>query len=139
MGRNDSRSPPRRGGGGGGRGRDRSRSRGGGRGGRGGGGPEEWGTSGVIVEKRDSGFGFIRPDSGKVNDQDLYFHAKECKCSFDELRTDDAVTYVADYDDRKGKFMATQVQLKGGGGGGGGGRKRDDSRGRDDSRRRGRR
>eukprot|EP00913_Durusdinium_trenchii_P030377 g28454.t1 len=32
----------------------------------------EWGTSGVIVDLKGSGFGFIRPDTGKVNDKDLF-------------------------------------------------------------------
>merc|ERR1711957_1032665 len=77
-GRSPSQSPPRKGS------RrqasdSRSKSRGGrgGSGGGGGGGDSDlaqWGTGGVIVDLKPSGFGFIRPNSGKVNDKDLYFH-----------------------------------------------------------------
>jgi len=101
---------------------------------------EEWGTDGTVVDLRKSGFGFIRPSSGKVNNQDLYFHAKECdkNSPFDELRLDDEVTYEVAHDDRSGKAMAIKVCMKGGGGS----KKkssRKDSRDRSDSRDRRRR
>ncbi|CAE8598474.1 unnamed protein product, partial [Polarella glacialis] len=116
------RSPPRRR-------RDDSRSRsrgrsGGGRGGRGGGGRSgggggggnlsEWGTAGVIVDLKGSGFGFIRPDSGKVDDKDLYFHCTAVgkKNPFDELRINDEVTYECVRDERKGIPTAKNVSLK---------------------------
>ncbi|CAJ1409047.1 unnamed protein product [Effrenium voratum] len=128
--RSDSRSDSRPRGGGRGRSRsprrskrDDSRSRGRGRGSRSAGRPgealSEWGTSGVIVDLKGSGFGFIRPDTGKVNDKDLYFHctAVNKACPFDELRVNDEVTYEAIRDDRKGHPTAKNVTLKNGGGG----------------------
>ncbi len=39
----------------------------------------EWGTSGVIQELKVAGIGFIRPDTGKVDDKDLFFHKSELK------------------------------------------------------------
>eukprot|EP00439_Symbiodinium_sp_Y106_P039985 s4385_g4.t2 len=129
--RSDSRSDsrPRRGSG---RGRSRSAKRGrrddsrdrgrrGGRsrsdGGRPGEALSEWGTSGVIVDLKGSGFGFIRPDTGKVNDKDLYFHCTAVNKSvpFDELRVNDEVNYEAVRDDRKGHPTAKNVTLKNGG------------------------
>eukprot|EP00930_Biecheleria_cincta_P030396 TRINITY_DN21056_c0_g1_i1.p1 TRINITY_DN21056_c0_g1~~TRINITY_DN21056_c0_g1_i1.p1 ORF type:complete len:170 (-),score=22.22 TRINITY_DN21056_c0_g1_i1:200-664(-) len=102
-------------------GRDRDRGGGGG-GGRGGGGSDggrltEWGTSGVIVELKSGGFGFIRPDTGKVDDRDLFFHnsAVERGTVFDDLQVDDEVTYEACMDDRKGQATAKKVCLRGGG------------------------
>eukprot|EP00747_Dinoflagellata_sp_TGD_P114811 gnl/TRDRNA2_/TRDRNA2_172007_c0_seq5.p1 gnl/TRDRNA2_/TRDRNA2_172007_c0~~gnl/TRDRNA2_/TRDRNA2_172007_c0_seq5.p1 ORF type:complete len:144 (+),score=10.54 gnl/TRDRNA2_/TRDRNA2_172007_c0_seq5:90-521(+) len=127
--RNDSRDR--------GRGRDRSRSRGNNRG-----GPraEDWGNEGTIMQLKSSGFGFIRPNGGQVDDGngragDLYFHAKECSrdTPFDEMQVDDTVTYVPEKDDRSGKWMGTQVTLKGGG------KKKSSRRDRSDSRRRSRR
>ncbi|CAJ1409048.1 unnamed protein product [Effrenium voratum] len=125
--RSDSRSDSRPRGGGRGRSRsprrskrDDSRSRGRGRGSRSAGEAlSEWGTSGVIVDLKGSGFGFIRPDTGKVNDKDLYFHctAVNKACPFDELRVNDEVTYEAIRDDRKGHPTAKNVTLKNGGGG----------------------
>eukprot|EP00441_Pelagodinium_beii_P020683 CAMPEP_0197656030 /NCGR_PEP_ID=MMETSP1338-20131121/39898_1 /TAXON_ID=43686 ORGANISM="Pelagodinium beii, Strain RCC1491" /NCGR_SAMPLE_ID=MMETSP1338 /ASSEMBLY_ACC=CAM_ASM_000754 /LENGTH=151 /DNA_ID=CAMNT_0043231821 /DNA_START=44 /DNA_END=499 /DNA_ORIENTATION=+ len=142
--RSESRSPPRR--------RDRSRSNRksrrkdsrsksrGGRGGRGGGGGgslSEWGTEGVVVDLKGSGFGFIRPDSGKVNDKDLYFHCTAVSkgSAFDELRVNDEVTYEAVRDERKGHPTAKNVTLKNGGGSS----KRKDSRSRSKSKSRDRR
>eukprot|EP00931_Biecheleriopsis_adriatica_P011900 TRINITY_DN112998_c0_g1_i1.p1 TRINITY_DN112998_c0_g1~~TRINITY_DN112998_c0_g1_i1.p1 ORF type:complete len:133 (-),score=28.30 TRINITY_DN112998_c0_g1_i1:111-509(-) len=128
----DSRSPPRK------SRRDRSRSRSGGRDKK----PslDEWGSDGTIVDLRKSGFGFIRPSTGKVNNMDLYFHAKECdkNSPFDEMRLDDEVSYEVAYDDRNGKAMAVKVSMKEGGGS----KKkssRKDSRSRSDSRDRRRR
>ncbi|CAE7031831.1 BCS1 [Symbiodinium sp. CCMP2592] len=64
-----------------------------------------------------SGFGFIRPDTGKVNDKDLYFHCTAVNKSvpFDELRVNDEVNYEAVRDDRKGHPTAKNVSLKNGG------------------------
>merc|ERR1719362_374636 len=70
-----------------------------------------------------SGFGFIRPDIGKVNDKDLYFHCTACSrdTTFDQLHLDDKVSYEPIMDDRKKQPTASNVQLISGGGGGGGG------------------
>mmetsp|Transcript_63607 Transcript_63607/g.110850 ORF Transcript_63607/g.110850 Transcript_63607/m.110850 type:complete len:163 (-) Transcript_63607:47-535(-) len=117
--------------------RSRSRGRGGGgrggRGGRGGGGGgsdlSEWGKQGVIVDLKASGFGFIRPDTGKVNDKDLYFHCTSVNkdCPFDELRINDEVSYEPVRDERKGHPIAKNVKLVNGGSKG---KARDDSRDR---------
>eukprot|EP00747_Dinoflagellata_sp_TGD_P114812 gnl/TRDRNA2_/TRDRNA2_172007_c0_seq6.p1 gnl/TRDRNA2_/TRDRNA2_172007_c0~~gnl/TRDRNA2_/TRDRNA2_172007_c0_seq6.p1 ORF type:complete len:146 (+),score=8.17 gnl/TRDRNA2_/TRDRNA2_172007_c0_seq6:90-527(+) len=129
--RNDSRDR--------GRGRDRSRSRGNNRG-----GPraEDWGNEGTIMQLKSSGFGFIRPNGGQVDDGngragDLYFHAKECSrdTPFADMQVNDLVSYVPSEDDRTGKWMATKVTIVGGGKK----KSRKDSRGRSDSRRRSRR
>eukprot|EP00929_Paragymnodinium_shiwhaense_P060490 TRINITY_DN30203_c0_g1_i1.p1 TRINITY_DN30203_c0_g1~~TRINITY_DN30203_c0_g1_i1.p1 ORF type:complete len:149 (-),score=16.35 TRINITY_DN30203_c0_g1_i1:271-717(-) len=133
----DSRSDSRRrGGGGGGRGRSRSggrgrgRSRGSPRGGRG--QLENYGNKGKIVEKKPSGFGFIRPESGQVDGNDLYFHCSACNTAFDQLERDDLVTYTVGRDERNGRAIAKDVRALDEGGskrGGGGGRGRDrDSR-----------
>eukprot|EP00438_Fugacium_kawagutii_P023937 Skav200977 [mRNA] locus=scaffold1596:38894:43843:- [translate_table: standard] len=113
-GRGRSRTPPRR------SRRDDSRDRG--RRSRSGGRGDtmnlaEWGTSGVIVDLKGSGFGFIRPDTGKVNDKDLYFHctAVNKACPFDELRVNDEVSYEAVRDERKNHPTARNVTLKNGG------------------------
>mmetsp|Transcript_69459 Transcript_69459/g.125238 ORF Transcript_69459/g.125238 Transcript_69459/m.125238 type:complete len:172 (-) Transcript_69459:41-556(-) len=128
--RRDSRSRSRgRGGrGGGGRSREKeaSRSRSGGRGGRGGGGGgrggakevsgkplPEWGTAGVIQELKSGGIGFIRPDSGKVDDKDLFFHKSALKnYSFDDLQIGEEVTYEAQLDEAKNKAAARNILLK---------------------------
>merc|ERR1719408_292426 len=100
----------------------RSRSRGGKRGGGGGGSHsdelKQWGDSGIIVDLKPSGFGFIRPHTGKVNDKDLYFHCKSVdkSCTFDEFRVNDEVTYDVAWDDRKGGPIGKNVALVDGGG-----------------------
>mmetsp|Transcript_53554 Transcript_53554/g.83379 ORF Transcript_53554/g.83379 Transcript_53554/m.83379 type:complete len:155 (+) Transcript_53554:50-514(+) len=114
----------------------RSRSRGGKRASGGGGGDSElrqWDTAGVVIDLKPSGFGFIRPNSGKVNDKDLYFHctAVNRNTPFDELRVQDEVTYEVVRDEKKGAPVAKNITRVGSGGGSrGGGRKskRDDSR-----------
>mmetsp|Transcript_111502 Transcript_111502/g.193256 ORF Transcript_111502/g.193256 Transcript_111502/m.193256 type:complete len:164 (-) Transcript_111502:61-552(-) len=136
-GRSPSRSPPRRSRRPPSDSRSRSRGRGGRGGGRGGGGGgddlSEWGDKGVIVDLKGSGFGFIRPDTGKVNDKDLYFHCTAVNKSnpFDELRVNDEVSYEPVRDERKGQPVAKNVQLLNGGSKG---KSRKDSRDRDDSR-----
>merc|ERR1719316_1702172 len=118
-----SRSPPRRD-----SRRDRrdSRSRSRGRGGD----CAEWGTSGEVVELKNSGIGFIRPHTGKVDDKDLFFHSSGVKGNkFDDLQIGDEVEYETEWDNNKGKPKAIQIVCKSGGGrrggGGGGGRKKD--------------
>eukprot|EP00929_Paragymnodinium_shiwhaense_P060224 TRINITY_DN300_c1_g1_i1.p1 TRINITY_DN300_c1_g1~~TRINITY_DN300_c1_g1_i1.p1 ORF type:complete len:157 (-),score=40.48 TRINITY_DN300_c1_g1_i1:265-735(-) len=128
----DSRSDSRRrggggGGGGGGRGRSRKRSRSPGRG-----SLDQYGNKGKVVDKKASGFGFIRPESGQVDGNDLYFHCSACKTSFDTLQLDDLVTYEVGRDKRNGRALAESVQLIGGNG-----KSRDDSRDRDSGRGRG--
>merc|ERR1711972_99191 len=107
-GRSPSASPPRRGRGGGGRDRSRSRGRGGG-----GGGVDvaEWGTAGIIVDLKPSGFGFIRPDTGKVDDKDLYFHSSTVvkPHTFDSMRLGDIVTYTVGVDERRNQATAKDV------------------------------
>lgn len=69
------------------------------------------------MDLKGSGFGFIRPDTGKVNDKDLYFHctAVNKNCPFDELRVNDEVSYEAIIDERKNHPTARNVTLKNGG------------------------
>merc|ERR1740121_1352790 len=86
----------------------------------------EWGTSGEIMDVKASGIGFIRPDTGKVDDRDLFFHSSGVKGQlFDELRVGDHVSYVALMDERKGKAHAQNIVRSDGGGGGGKSRKKD--------------
>lgn len=113
--------------GGGGRGRSRSRGRGGGGGGGGGrGGAKEGpGTGELLRWNADKGFGFIKPDKG---DEDLFCHVSALLDGDGSVRDGDRVRFVVEYDDRKGKLRALQVEVDGGGGGkrgGGGGRGRD--------------
>mmetsp|Transcript_97778 Transcript_97778/g.174208 ORF Transcript_97778/g.174208 Transcript_97778/m.174208 type:complete len:147 (+) Transcript_97778:47-487(+) len=106
----------------------RSRSRGRDRGGRGGdrggdrGAPKkeenlkelpEWGKAGVIQDLKPGGIGFIRPDSGKVEDKDLFFHKSALtNGNFDELQIGEEVTYVAVMDAAKSKAAARNITLK---------------------------
>merc|ERR1711976_568604 len=91
---------------------------------------KQWGDKGIIVGLN-RGFGFIRPDTGKVDDRDLFFLASGLNRdnAFDDLQLDDEVTYEVTMDDRGQKPLAKNVTVQGGGG-------RD--RGRKDSRDRGR-
>eukprot|EP00931_Biecheleriopsis_adriatica_P096667 TRINITY_DN70321_c0_g1_i1.p1 TRINITY_DN70321_c0_g1~~TRINITY_DN70321_c0_g1_i1.p1 ORF type:complete len:159 (+),score=12.21 TRINITY_DN70321_c0_g1_i1:66-479(+) len=132
--RSDSRSPPRKS-----RKDSRSRSRGRKGGGSSGGTKmSEWGSSGVIVDLKTSGFGFIRPDTGKVDDKDLFFHstAVDRGTVFDDLQVDDEVTYEAVLDERKNQATAKKVSLVSGGGRSKKSRRKDDSRSPSRSRRR---
>merc|ERR1719491_1265894 len=100
-----------------GRADSRSRSRGGG----GGEDLKAWGTEGTIVGLQQSGFGFIRPSTGKVDDKDLHFHCTACSrdSPFDQLQRDDKVSYEVELDDRRNQPTATKVQIISSGGGGG--------------------
>ena len=65
----------------------------------------------------EKGFGFITPDDGS---EDVFAHVKECP-DLEGAQPGDAVYYDTKYDDRKGKYNATNLSMKSGGGGGGGG------------------
>merc|ERR1712124_244811 len=95
---------------------------------------KEWGDSGIIVQLKDQGIGFIRPHSGKVDDRDLFFHKSALvNVQFDDLQTDDEVTYEPVVDSMKGKAMASNIKLVNGKSksrGGGRGGSRSASRGR---------
>ncbi|CAK0900042.1 unnamed protein product [Prorocentrum cordatum] len=64
----------------------------------------------------EKGFGFITPDDGS---EDVFAHVKE-NPALNDCQQGDSVSYDAEYDDRKGKYKA--VNLNSGGGGGGGGK-----------------
>merc|ERR1712226_1821494 len=68
---------------------------------------------------QEKGFGFITPDDGS---DDVFAHVKECP-DLEGCQAGDAVSYDTKWDDRKGKYSATNVSVSGGGGGGGGGGK----------------
>ena len=69
----------------------------------------------------DKGFGFITPDDGS---EDVFAHVKECT-ELEGCGQGDAVAYDTKWDDRKGKYNATNFSVTGAksGGGGGGGRR----------------
>merc|ERR1711966_543465 len=67
---------------------------------------------------QDKGFGFITPDDGS---EDVFAHVKECP-ELEGAQPGDAVNYDTKYDDRKGKYNATNLSVSGGGGGGGKGK-----------------
>eukprot|EP00440_Ansanella_granifera_P004880 gb/GFBE01005293.1/.p1 GENE.gb/GFBE01005293.1/~~gb/GFBE01005293.1/.p1 ORF type:complete len:156 (+),score=37.66 gb/GFBE01005293.1/:1-468(+) len=77
----------------------------------------------------EKGFGFIRPDDGG---DDYFCHVTGLLDGDGSVQDGDAVKFRVEYDDRKGKDRAVDVEVAGGGGGGGGGRS-----GRDRSRSRG--
>ncbi|CAE8718558.1 unnamed protein product [Polarella glacialis] len=83
--------------------------------------------SGVMVRwNEDKGFGFIKPDDGG---DDLFAHVSQLLDGEGSVRDRDEVRFKIEYDDRKGKDRATNVEVIGGGGGrGGGGRSRSRSR-----------
>ena len=64
----------------------------------------------------EKGFGFITPDDGS---EDVFAHVKD-NPALNDCQQGDAVSYDAEYDDRKGKYKA--VNLSGSSGGGGGGK-----------------
>ena len=63
----------------------------------------------------EKGFGFITPDDGSA---DVFAHVKECP-ELEGAQPGDAVNYDTKWDDRKGKYNATNFSTSGGGGGGG--------------------
>mmetsp|Transcript_23356 Transcript_23356/g.40003 ORF Transcript_23356/g.40003 Transcript_23356/m.40003 type:complete len:199 (-) Transcript_23356:26-622(-) len=141
--RSPSREPSARRGG-----RDRrSRSRSRGRGGRGRQGGRDdnfdYGNSGIIIQIKSSGFGFIKPDTSKDDDHNLYFHASGVGGgnSFDSFHQRDKVMYDIGVDERRGQTIAKNVRFARSEGSSRdrGRRRRDDSRdrgrGRSDSRR----
>lgn len=65
----------------------------------------------------DKGFGFIVPDDGG---DDVFIHVKDL-VNAEGLEQGDQVTFDTEYDDRKGKYKASNCSSTGGGGGGGGG------------------
>merc|ERR1712203_701870 len=76
-------------------------------------------TSGTIKKFfEDKGFGFITPNDGG---DDVFAHVKECP-DLEGCSAGDAVNYDTKWDDRKGKYNATNLSVSGGGGGGGKGR-----------------
>merc|ERR1712072_1069224 len=64
----------------------------------------------------EKGFGFITPDDSS---EDVFAHVKECP-DLGGCQPGDAVNYDTRWDDRKGKYNATNLSASGGGGGGGG-------------------
>ncbi|CAE8695009.1 unnamed protein product [Polarella glacialis] len=78
-------------------------------------------TGRVIRWNSDKGFGFIKPDE---DGDDLFAHVSQLLDGEGSVRDGDEVRFKIEYDDRKGKDRATNVELVGGGGGGGGGRSR---------------
>ena len=64
----------------------------------------------------DKGFGFVTPDEGG---DDVFVHVKDSP-DLEGCQQGDAVTYDAEWDDRKGKYKGVNVSVSGGGGGGGG-------------------
>lgn len=75
----------------------------------------------MVKWNADKGFGFIKPDDGG---EDLFCHVSSLLDGDGSVRDGDAVTFKKDYDDRKGKDRAIDVEVSGGGGG----RKRSRSR-----------
>mmetsp|Transcript_102239 Transcript_102239/g.181545 ORF Transcript_102239/g.181545 Transcript_102239/m.181545 type:complete len:99 (-) Transcript_102239:173-469(-) len=65
----------------------------------------------------DKGFGFVTPDEGG---DDVFVHVKD-NPDLEGCQQGDAVTYDAEWDDRKGKYKGTNLSVSGGSGGGGGG------------------
>ena len=65
----------------------------------------------------EKGFGFLAPDDGG---EDVFVH-RSALVDAEALEQGDQVTFDSEYDDRKGKYRAANVSVKGGGGGGGGG------------------
>ena len=60
----------------------------------------------------DKGFGFITPDDGSEN---VFAHVTECP-ELEECQAGDAVNYDTEWNERKGKYNATNVSMRGSGG-----------------------
>jgi CspA family cold shock protein len=83
--------------------------------------------SGVMKRwNSEKGFGFIKTDDGG---RDLFCHVRDLLGGEGSVQVGDAVKFRSEYDDRRGKDRAVDVEVSGGGGGG--------SRGSDRSRPRG--
>merc|ERR1719271_1374767 len=110
--RDDSRGPPPRRGGGG---RDNSRGPPPRRGGGGGGGRDgKSGTGEMVRWHAEKGFGFVKPDDGG---EDIFTHVSGLADGDGSVQDGDRVSYVIEFDERKGKDRATQVTVEGGRGG----------------------
>eukprot|EP00442_Polarella_glacialis_P007012 CAMPEP_0115078226 /NCGR_PEP_ID=MMETSP0227-20121206/17440_1 /TAXON_ID=89957 /ORGANISM="Polarella glacialis, Strain CCMP 1383" /LENGTH=98 /DNA_ID=CAMNT_0002465605 /DNA_START=104 /DNA_END=396 /DNA_ORIENTATION=+ len=73
--------------------------------------------TGVMIRwNADKGFGFIKPDE---HGDDLFAHVSSLMDGEGSVRDGDEVRFKIEYDDRKGKDRATNVEVVGGGGGGG--------------------
>eukprot|EP00931_Biecheleriopsis_adriatica_P019913 TRINITY_DN1343_c0_g1_i3.p1 TRINITY_DN1343_c0_g1~~TRINITY_DN1343_c0_g1_i3.p1 ORF type:complete len:182 (-),score=45.49 TRINITY_DN1343_c0_g1_i3:158-703(-) len=64
----------------------------------------------------DKGFGFIKPNDGS---DDVFCHVSALLDGDGSVRDGDEVSFKVEYDDRKGKDRAKDVERVGGGGGGG--------------------
>ncbi|CAE8601001.1 unnamed protein product [Polarella glacialis] len=82
--------------------------------------------TGIMLRwNEEKGFGFIKPDDDGA---DLFCHKTGLLDGEGSVRDGDEVRFKVQYDDRKGKDRAEQVELVSGGGGRGGGRGRSRSR-----------
>jgi len=63
---------------------------------------------------QEKGFGFIRPDDGG---EDFFCHVTGLLDGEGSVEEGDAVKFKVEYDDRKGKDRAVEVEASGGGGG----------------------
>ncbi len=73
-------------------------------------------STGVIKKFfEDKGFGFVTPDEGG---DDVFVHVKD-NPDLEGCQQGDAVSYDAEWDDRKGKYKGVNLSASGGGGGGG--------------------
>mmetsp|Transcript_45263 Transcript_45263/g.80299 ORF Transcript_45263/g.80299 Transcript_45263/m.80299 type:complete len:188 (-) Transcript_45263:82-645(-) len=83
--------------------------------------------SGVLKRWNDEKkFGFIQPDD---DGEDLFVHVSALLDGDGSVQEGDPVSFREQYDDRKGKYRAVDVEVAGGRGGGGRGRDRSRSRG----------
>merc|ERR1740121_366451 len=70
-----------------------------------------WGTSGQVIDLKTTGYGFIRPDTGKVDDRDMFFSATDCATRFNEFHIGDEVAYEPKWDKTKNKATGARVKL----------------------------
>lgn len=78
---------------------------------------EEGKERGTVARwNNDKGFGFLTPDTNEEGGEDLFFHISAVDGGPEVAQTlgqGDAVSFVKEHDDRKGKDRATQVKLLG--------------------------